>query len=146
MFRPLLTSILVMAVCSTASAQSYQCKTSDYGGSCGPSLKATCTPNGNTHRVSLTVKDANPGSNLILMVGVQKAGIPLSWIFLNTKTNCDLLLLPIFIQQHKPNSAGHYTMSRAVPSNWVGTGHVQFLEFQPSGKVLATNGATITRG
>ncbi|MHC4811539.1 MAG: hypothetical protein ACYTGW_05345 [Planctomycetota bacterium] len=132
-----------MSICSTASSQGYRCKVEDYGSSCGPTLTAACKPTGNTYRASLSVEDAKPDSKLIMMIGVQKTNLPLSWIFLETQASCHLLLLPVFIQQHNPNAAGKYTFARALPANSLGTGHAQFLELQSNGTVLATNGASI---
>lgn len=144
MFRPLLTSILAVAICSTASAQVLKRTASHYGTACGPTLTATIQPKGNTHQVSLTLKGAKSDSKLIVMIAANKTDLPLSLIFLKTQANCRLLLVPIFIQQKNPSSTGTFTFSHSVPSDWLGIGHAQFLEFQSDGTVLATNGATVT--
>lgn len=144
MLRTLLATLVAFGACSVASAQTLERTVTHYGTSCGPTLTATVQPNGNTHRVSLAVKGAKADSKLIMMIAVDKIDLPLSTFFLKTKPNCHLLLVPIFIQQHNPNAGGEFTFARAVPSDWVGTGHAQFLEFQADGTVLATNGASIT--
>jgi len=143
MLRPLLASILAVSLCSTASSQLVRTVT-HYGNGCGPTLTATVQAKGNTHYVSLNLTGAESDSKLVLMIAAQKTNLPLSWFFAKTDPACRLLLVPIFIQQHNPDSSGNFTYGHSVPAEWKGTAYAQFLEFQSDGTVLATNGAAVT--
>lgn len=143
MLRPLLASILAVSLCSTASSQLKR-SAAPYGSSCGPTLTATVQAKGNTHYVSLSFKGAKSDSKLVMMVAAEKTGLPLSWFFTKTDPTCRLLLVPIFVQQHNPDSSGNYTYGHSLPAEWRGTAYAQFLEFQADGTVLATNGVSVT--
>lgn len=143
MLRPLLASILTVSLCSIAASQVRERTVAHYGSSCGPTLKMEVEPSGSTHHVFLNVKGAKSDSRLIMLIAADRTDLPLRLFFLNTKQDCRLLLVPIFIQQHNPDASGNFSFDRSIGSLWRGTAHAQFLELQATGTVLATNGATL---
>ncbi len=125
MMRNLLTTCLLATALAVPLAAQRNCTTANYGASCGPVLTHNVTPTGNTFRVTLTVK-GKPNTTVLFMVGAVKLDISLHPYF-GGSPSCRLLLNPVFIQFHRTDNKGFYTIARAV-GDFVGTAHVQFAE------------------
>ena len=118
-FAPLVGAVFALA--SMVPAQGWV--VTPYGPSCGPVATGMVTPQGNTHRFSFTVSNAQPRSTVLLIVGATETNVPI-----NFGHNCTLLTELYFTQTHRTDTSGSYTWSHALPSPFRGPGRIQFAE------------------